>query len=81
MKNSSNYKYKPREEVFYYWAAKNDYFKAVVLKHIDLNKADPANNYYKIRILNYQKDSWNITVQESSLSPLENPNKLMKDLI
>ncbi len=79
MKNK--YKFKPRQEVLYYWPAKNDYFKAVILKHVNLNESNPEMNHYQVRILNYQDNSWSMTAQESSLSELETPNKLMKDLV
>jgi len=75
------YKFRAREEVLYYWPAKGDHFRAVVLKTIEFNEANPDLNRYQIRILNYQKNDWLLSVQEESLSPIENPNKLMKDLI
>lgn len=71
-------KYSARQEVLYYWPLKQNYFKAFVLKQIENN--DNEVNYH-IRVLNYQNNSnWTLTVKESALSPLENPNEIMKEL-
>ncbi len=76
-----NFKFRPREEVLYFWPAKNNYYRAVVLKQQSYYQDNPDQSHYQIRILNYQDGNWTMTAVESSLSKIENPNKLMKELI
>ena len=80
MKLHKKFKFKPREEVLYNWVAKNSFFKAIILKQLNFDYNNLENNKYSIRVLNYQDGNWTLTVQECDLLPIENPNKLMKDI-
>jgi|GEM_PF-2849290 len=75
------FKFKPREEVLYYWESKKNHYRAIILKQLHFEHRNTDNNRYSIRVLHYQDGNWTLTVQESSLSKIENPNQIMKDLI
>lgn len=78
-----NFKFRIREEAFYWWAVKEKYFRIVVLKHVSYNEQDPGKTQYHVKILDgdYPHNDWTMTVLESTLSKIENPNQLMKEVI
>ena len=77
-----DFKFKIREQALYWWAAKEKYFKVVILKHVLCNEATASKNQYFVKIIDdYPHNDWTMSVQESTLSKIENPNKLMKDII